>query len=343
MQTSAHQLHTGTHRERTMKAMVANQYGSPEVLQIQEVAKPSSKDHEILVRVRASTVNAGDSRMRSFTVPAMLWLPSRIFLGVRGPKQPIFGMELAGEVEEIGRSVTRFKIGDKVFASTLAENFGAHAEYKCLPEDAAVAAISGSATYEQAATLPICANTALHFLKQANIQPGQRVLINGASGSVGTFAVQLARYFGAEVTAVCSTRNVELVKSLGAGRVIDYTQADFTQDGVQYDVVFDAVGKTTLAQCARSLKKDGYYLHTALVLPDLKSWWHAKTTGKRIVRGTATPTPESLAFLIELVAAGRLRPVLDRCYPLAQLVDAHRYVDTGHKKGNVVVIMPQDR
>lgn len=343
MKTSADQLYTGTERESTMKAMVANQYGPPEVLQLQEVAKPSPKDNEILVRVRASTVNAGDSRMRSFTVPPLLWLPSRIVLGFTKPKQPIFGMELAGEVEATGRAVTRFKAGDKVFASTLAANFGAHAQYKCLPEDAAVAALPGNATYQQAATLPISANTALHFLKQANIQPGQQVLINGASGGVGTFAVQLARYFGADVTGVCSTHNVELVKSLGAGRVIDYTQVDFTQDGAQYDVIFDAVGKTTLAQCAGSLKKGGYYLHTAMVLPDLKSWWHAKMTGKRIIRGTATPTPESLALLKALVEAGHLRPVLDRCYPLEQLVAAHHYVDTGHKKGNVVIIMPQER
>lgn len=322
-----------------MKAMVATQYGPPEVLQFKEVAKPAPKDSEILVRVRASTVNVGDCRMRSFNVPPAFWLPARITLGLRGPKNPIFGMELAGEVEAAGSAVTRFKAGDRVFASTLAESFGAHAEYKCLPETGAVAALPSNATFEQAATLPISANTALYFLKKGNIEAGQQVLINGASGSVGSFAVQLAKCFGAEVTGVCSTRNVKLVQSLGADRVIDYTQADFTQNGVRYDIIFDTVGTTTLSRCAGSLKNNGYYLNTVMVLPEFKSLWHAKKTGKRVIRGTATPTLQSLAVLKELVEAGQLRPVIDRCYPLEQLADAHRYVDTGRKQGNVVITM----
>ena len=237
-----------------MKAMVATQYGTPAVLQLKEVEKPAPKDNEILVKIHATTVNAGDCRMRSFTVPPMFWLPARIALGFNKPKQPIFGMELAGDVEAIGKDVTKFKPGDQVFASTLAENFGAHAEYKCLPEDGAVVIKPKNIRYEEAATLPICANAALHFLQAGHIQPGQKVLVYGAAGSVGTFAVQLAKLFGADVTGVCSTRNVALVKSLGADRVIDYTRQDFTKNGQTYDIVFDAVGKTTFSQCKGALE-----------------------------------------------------------------------------------------
>ena len=192
-------------------------------------------------------------------------------------------------------------------------------------------------SYEEAATLSIRANTALCFLKEGNIQPGQKVLINGASGSVGTFAVQLAKYFGAEVTGVCSTRNIALVKSLGADTVIDYTQEDFTKNGESYDIIFDAVGKTTFSQCKSSLKNKGYYLHTVMVGPEIKGRWYAMTTGKQVIGGTAAPRTEALVFLKELIETGRLKPVIDRCYPLEQMVEAHRYVDQGHKKGNVVI------
>lgn len=325
-----------------MKAIVATKYGPPEVLQLQEVEKPTPNDNEILVRVYATTVNAGDFRMRSFTVPPLFWLPARITLGFTKPKNPIYGMELAGEVEAVGKDVRQFKVGDQVFASTLEENFGAHAEYKCLPEDAAVVTKPHHVSYEEAATLSISANTALYFLQKGHIQPGQKVLINGASGAVGTFAVQLAKHFGAEVTGVCSTQNLALVKSLGADQVIDYTQEDFTKRGERYDLIFDAVGKTTFAQCKNSIKDKGYYLHTGMVAAEIKGPWYAMTTGKQVFGGTAATSTEALILLRELVEMGQLKPVIDRCYPLEQMVEAHRYVEQGHKKGNVVITVAHE-
>src|SRR3712207_2667832 len=265
-----------------MKVIVATHYGAPDVLQLTEVAQPAPRDNEILVHVRATTVTAGDTRMRSFSVPSLLWLPARLTLGVSKPRHT-FGMELAGDVEAVGKNVRRFKVGDQVFASTLQHTFGGHAEYKCLPEDGAVAAKPRQLSYGEAATLAIGAHTALFFLKAGKIQPGQQVLINGASGSVGTFAVQLARYFGAHVTGVCSTRNVALVRSLGADQVIDYTQVDFTSTGETYDIIFDAVGTTTFAHCNRVLKPNGYYLHTVLVGAAIQGLWYALTTGKHII------------------------------------------------------------
>jgi NADPH:quinone reductase-like Zn-dependent oxidoreductase len=267
----------------------------------------------------------------------MFWLPGRIALGFRKPRNPIFGMELAGDVEAVGKDVKRFKAGDPIIASTFKVNFGAHAEYKCLPEDGAVVTKPNNMTYEEAATLSIGANTALFFLIKGNIQPGQKVLIIGASGSVGTFAVQLAKYFGAEVTGVCSTANLELVKSLGADKVIDYTQAGFAKNGETYDIIFDAVGKTTFSQCKSSLKSKGYYLHTAMAGSEIKGPLYSMTTDKKVIGGTAATRREELIFLKELTEMGRLKPVIDRCYPLEQFVEAHRYVDQGHKKGNVVL------
>lgn len=322
-----------------MRAIAAIKYGSPEVLQLKEFEKPKPKENEILVKVYATTVNVGDCRMRSFTVPPMFWLPGRIALGFRKPRNPIFGMELAGEVEAVGKDVKRFKAGDQVFASTFGQNFGAHAEYKCLPEDGAVVIKPSNMTYEEAATLSIGANTALFFLKKGNIQPGQKVLIIGASGSVGTFAVQLAKYFGAEVTGVCSTANFDMVKSLGADKLIDYTKVDFNNTGQTYDIIFDAVGKTTLSQCKSSLKNKGYYLHTGLVGSEIKSLWYSMTTDKKVIGGTAVPRTEELVFLKGLIETGRLKSVIDRCYPLEQMVEAHQYVDQGHKKGNVVITL----
>jgi NADPH:quinone reductase-like Zn-dependent oxidoreductase len=247
-------------------------------------------------------------------------------------------MELAGEIEAVGKDAKKFKKGDQVFASTFEHGLGAYAEYKCLPEDGLLAIRPANLTCEEATTLPIGGRTALYFLKEAAIQRGQKVLIYGASGSVGTFAVQLANYFGAEVTGVCSTANLELVKSLGTDQIIDYTQEDFTRNGETYDVIFDAVGKGSYSACLRSLKEDGTYLQ-AVAAPgiSLRMRWTAMTSRQKPVGGGPPPKSEDLVFLAELAGAGKIKPVIDRCYPLEQIVEAHRYVDTGRKKGNVVI------
>lgn len=321
-----------------MKAIVYEKYGSPDVLQLEEVAKPTPKDNEVLVKVSATTVTAGDSRMRSFTVPLSFWLLARIALGIRKPKNAILGMELAGEIESVGNDVKQFKKGDQVFASTFEHGLGAYAEYKCLPEDGLLAIRSANLTCEEATTIPVGGRTALYFLREATIQRGQKVLIYGASGSVGTYAVQLAKYFGADVTGVCSTANLELVKSLGADKVIDYTKEDFAKNGESYDVIFDAVGKGSYSDCIRSLKKDGTYLQ-AVAAPgiSLRMRWTSMTSRKKLVGGGPPPKSEDLVFLKELIETGKIKPVIDKCYPLEQIVEAHRYVDTGHKKGNVVI------
>ncbi|RPI34952.1 MAG: NAD(P)-dependent alcohol dehydrogenase [Chloroflexota bacterium] len=321
-----------------MKAVVYEKYGPPEVLEFREIEKPTPKDNEVLVKVLMTTVTVADSRVRGFTVPLSYWLPARIALGIRKPKQAILGAELAGEIVSVGKDVKRFKKGDQVFASTFEHGFGSYAEYRCLPEDGLLVKRSLKLTCEDAATLPIGGRTALYFLRQANIQPGQKVLIYGASGSIGTFAVQLACYFGAEVTGVCSTANLELVKSLGADKVIDYTQEDFTQNGETYDVIFDAVGKASYSGSLRSLKEDGTYLQ-AVSAPgiSLRMKWSSLTSSRKLVGGGPPPKSEDLVFLSELVEAGEIKPVIDRVYPLDQIVEAHRYVDKGHKKGNVVI------
>jgi NADPH:quinone reductase-like Zn-dependent oxidoreductase len=325
-----------------MKAIVCTKYGPPEVLQLQEVEKPTPKDNEVLIRIHATTVRSGDCRIRSSTHPLWYWLPARIMFGIRKPRINIPGDELAGEIESVGKDVTRFRNGDQVFGNIWVISFGgANAEYRCLPE-AWVEIKPSNMTYEQAASVPVGGLTALHFLKKGDIQSGQKVLINGASGSVGTFAVQLARYFGAEVTGVCSTTNIEMVKSLGADRVIDYTKEDFTKNGRTYDIIFDAVSKTSFSRCKSSLKQRGVYL--TVDWPLLQALWTSMTgrlpgrqTGKKLIFGVASQNPEDLIFLKDLIEAGEIKAVIDRTYPLEQTAEAHRYVDKGHKKGNVVI------
>ncbi len=301
-----------------MKAILCTKYGTPEGLQVKEIDKPVPKDDQVLVKVFATTVTSGDAKLQH------LPLPLRIVFRVMGAggvsRNSIPGHELAGEIETVGKAVEHFNKGDQVFAST-GLPAGAHAEYVCVPDDAMMALKPENLTYEEAAAVPIGGNTALYLLKQADILSGQKVLIYGASGSVGTYAVQLARHFGAEVTGVCSTANLELVRSLGAAHVIDYTKQDLTGSGATYDLIFDAVGKISQSRSKDALKENGQYLS---------------------VTSPTSEETENLLFLKGLIEAGELRPVIDRRYPLEEIVEAHRYVDSGHKRGNVVITVRHD-
>lgn len=321
-----------------MKAIVYEQYGPPDVLQLRELTKPVPNDDEILIKVYAATAAAGDWRLRKAD-PFL----ARLFNGLWRPKRVrILGFELAGVVESTGGGVTRFKPGDAVFAAC-GTGFGAYAEYKCLPETGSVALKPVNMTFEEAAAVPVGAHTALQFLRKGNIRRGSRVLVYGASGSVGTYAVQLAKHFGAEVTGVCSTSNVELVRSLGADRVIDYTKEGIADGGPAYDIIFDTVGKSPFQVCIKRLAANGFYLQAVHVspLPIIRGLWINLTSDKKVVGGTMEESAEDLTYLKELIEAGALRSVIDRRYPLEQAAEAHRYVEQGHKKGNVVLTVRQ--
>jgi NADPH:quinone reductase-like Zn-dependent oxidoreductase len=322
-----------------MRAAVYRKYGPPEVVRIEEVAKPTPRDDEVLVRTHATTVSSGDWRVRSLTVPRGFGLMARLALGVTKPRQTILGTELAGEVEAIGKDVTKLAVGDAVFAFA-GVRMGCHAEYKCFAEDAGIARKPANLSYEEAATLCFGGATALHYLRQAKLERGERVLVNGASGAVGTAAVQLAKHFGAEVTGVCSTANADLVRSLGADHVIDYKREDFTRNGILYDVIVDTAGTASYSRSKASLTKRGRQLQILGGLSDLLLIpWVSLTSTRRLVGGPAPERAEYVHFLADLAAAGSYKPVIDRVYPFDQIVEAHRHVDLGHKKGSVVVTM----
>jgi NADPH:quinone reductase-like Zn-dependent oxidoreductase len=321
-----------------MKAIIWTKYGSPDVLQLKEVEKPTPKDNEVLIRVYATTVTAGDCEMRSLKLPFLLWIPLRLYNGLRKPRRiTILGQELAGEIESVGKNVKLFKRGDQVFAAT-DFSMGAYAEYICLPEEGVIAKKPANISYEEAATVPLGGLNALHFLRKGNIQSGQKILINGAGGSIGTIAVQLAKFYEAEVTSVDSAEKFEMLRSIGADQVIDYAQEDFTKSGETYDIIFDVVGKASFSGSIRSLKKKGIYLLGNPSLSRiLRGRWTSMTSGKKVIGETASYKPKDLILLKELIEAGKVKSVIDRRYPLEQVSEAHRYVETGQKKGNVVI------
>jgi NADPH:quinone reductase-like Zn-dependent oxidoreductase len=313
-----------------MKAVICTKYGPPEVLQIREVEKPSPKPNEVLIKILVTTAHIGDTKIRRLEpglgpVKDLFFKPiMRVIVGFTGPRKKILGMELSGEIEVIGKDVTHFKVGDPVFAST-EFRFGTYAQYCCIRENRILAIKPANMTHEEAAPVSNGGITALLHLRKANIRQGQKVLIYGASGSVGTYAIQIAKYYGAEVTAVCSTSNLEMVKSLGADKVIDYTHQDFTQSAETYDVIYDAVGKIESSKRKKALSKSGQYLSVFSASGNIKL------------------NVKDLYSVKELCEAGKLRTVIDKRYPMEDIVEAHRYVDKGHKKGNVVITVAHDR
>ena len=320
-----------------MKAIIYETYGSPDVLELREVEKPTPQDDEILIRIRATTVTTGDWRVRSLNVPTGFGLMSRLIFGITKPRKKILGSELAGEIEEIGKEVRNFNVGDQVFAFD-DSGMGCHAEYKCMRADGAVAMKPTNLTYEEAAALSFGGTTALNFFRRGKLQSGEHVLINGASGGVGTAAVQIAKHFGAIVTGVCSAANAELVHSLGAAQVIDYAKEDFTQSGETYDVIVDTVGTAQYARSRGSLRKGGRLLLVLGGLPDmLQIPWVSLSSDKKIIAGPAPARVEDLRTLAKLAEAGAFKPVIGRRYSFEQFIEAHRYVDSGHKRGNVVM------
>ena len=328
-----------------MKAILWTNYGPPEVLRLGEVEKPMPKDDEVLIRVHAATAMAGDCEMRRLQLPMYLGLPLRLYVGVRRPTRiTIPGMELAGEIEAVGGAVRHFQVGERVFGIS-GFRMGAYAEYICLPIEpdettGALAKITGKLSYAEAAAIPVGGSEALHFLRRANLRGGEEILINGAGGSIGTFAVQLAKLYGASVTAVDSTGKLEMLRSIGADQVIDYTREDFTRGGERYDVIFDVVGKSPFGRSVRALKENGRYLLANPHVSHLaRGRWVTMTSNKRVITGTASYRSEDLMELQELIETGKLRVVIDRRYPLEQAAEAHRYVETGAKKGGVVIMV----
>jgi len=315
-----------------MKAAVYVRYGEPGVIQVKEVDKPIPGNNEILLKIKATAVNSGDVRLRKADPFAV-----RFIFGLLKPKINILGTVFSGEVESVGKDVTKFKVGDAVFGHA-DMRFGAHAEFKSVPEDGSLALKPANITHAEAAAIPFGAVTALHFMKKANIQPGQKVLIVGASGAVGSAAVQLAKSFGADVTGVCSIANMALVKSLGADKVIDYTKEDFTQNGEIYDVIFDTVKTISVPRSLKSLNKNGIMILSAAGMSEmLQGLWITKTSNRKVLTGVISHTASDIIFLKRLIETGKLKPVIDKAYPLEQIAEAHAYVEKGHKKGNVSI------
>jgi len=323
-----------------MRAIVCTNYGPPDVLQLREVAKPVPKDNEVLIRIRATTASAADCELRRFDFAPWIWAPMRLAFGIRRPRQPVLGQELAGDVDSVGKDVRSFSKGDRVFSAT-GIGLGAYAEYICLrenPQTGAIATMPANLSYEEAAALPYGGGEALQFLRKGGVQSGQRVLVNGAGGSFGTFAVQLATVLGAHVTAVDSAPKLEMLRTIGADRVIDYTQEDFTDSSETYDVIFDVVRNTPSGRMVRLLTENGCLLMANPgFLQIIRARWASRGSKKRVVLGASSGTGEDLAYLRGLVEAGKLRPVIDRRFPLEQMVEAHRYAESGQKLGNIVV------
>ena len=324
-----------------MKAIVHEKYGPPEVLELREVEKPAPKDNEVLIRIYATTVTAGDCEMRSLKLPFLYQLMLRLGFGIRGPRNIKTGSELAGEIEAVGKDVKQYKVGDQVYGSA-GMAFGANAEYICLSEkpgemEGGVAIKPANMTYEEAATVPFGGRDALHFLRLGHIQSGQKILINGAGGSIGTFAIQLAKYYGAEVTAVDSTAKLDMLRSIGADHVIDYTQEDFTKNGEIYDVIFDVIGKISFSRSTGSIKQNGTYLLANPMSQMVPGLWTRMRSSKEVIMETAIGTIADLIFLWGLIEEGKLITIIDRSYPLEQIVEAHKFVEKGGKLGNVVI------
>ena len=328
-----------------MKAIVYHEYGPPEVLKLEEIAKPSPKDNEIMIRVYATSVNIGDIWARNFkaisprefSMPLPLWLPARMYFGFTKPKINILGSEFAGKVDTVGKDVKRFKKGDEVFGYR-GQKMGANAEYLCMPEDGLVTNKPTNMTYEEAAAVPYGALTALNLLRKVDIQPGQSVLIHGASGGIGSAAVQLAKYFGATVTGVCATPRLEFVKALGADQVVDYTKEDFTQNGETYDLIFDILGKSSFSRCKNSLKQNGRYLLASFKMAQLfQMLWTSMVGDKKVICALSSENQKDLVFIQELVEAGKIKSIIDRSFLPEQAAEAHRYIEKGHKKASVVI------